>query len=62
MVLRTEHGVLELAEWLTENVGPVTAWLHDRINGQGWSIVPFEDYRKVTVRDRRIATLLLLSI
>lgn len=62
MIVRTEHSTETLVEVLERQIGPVTAWLHDRITGNGWSVTPYTDYRKVWLAQDEWATILLLSL
>lgn len=62
MIVRTDHSTETLVSALERQIGPVTAWLHDRINGDGWSVVPYEEYRKVWLAREADATVLFLTL
>lgn len=62
MIVRTEHSTESIVEVLERQVGPVRSWLHDKIIGDGWSVTPYVDYRKVWLAHDYHATILMLSL
>lgn len=62
MNIRLENTTEELVPALEQSIGPVRAWLDDRIEGAGWRIIPYTNYRKVSIDSREDAAAFILTL
>lgn len=60
-----DGNFVKLAELCEQHVGPRLYWLHNRVGGIDWEVVPnYRDRRRTTLKlaDPKILTFILLKI
>ena len=62
----TDSNLLDIEKLLTETIGPRKYWLHDKIGGEGWSIVtvtkPLYFGYRISIKDPVLATFIRLKL